>query len=65
VPSRAYDAGSGAPVPPELLGRLMLVLKAQARDEACSVCGKPRHAVLVGLPPRLVPCDLVHEPAKV
>jgi hypothetical protein len=32
---------------------------ALTAGEQCRVCGSPRHAVLPGLPPRVVPCDKV------
>lgn len=31
------------------------------RDRTCRVCGSRRHDVLPGLPPRLFPCDKLHE----
>jgi len=26
-------------------------------DQRCAICGSRRHAVLHGVPPRLIPCD--------
>jgi hypothetical protein len=52
-------ADLGRPDPAGLYTRF--VAWALPPAQACRVCGRPSHGVLPGLPPRLNPCDRLHD----